>query len=167
MFCVSLEKSFKQTTTAEGYTNRFIFHAMDEQQTSVKHILRKFLHSKNSMKIISNYKVVSHHNEQCKILSEDGQIEDRVTKSGNHKHTCENSERSLTNSFAISIDGNMYNNKIVSPTAGKDIANVETTIEKNLGNIMEDVHVTSPRMTIPIVTLTDFSQKCAKSRRLI
>lgn len=136
---------------------------MEEQQTSVKHLLRKFLFSKNAVAIRSNYKIMSCGNEEDNN-STHKEIENGGTEPEHFKSPMECCTGFIRNSFSTSNEDNSLFEKNVSPTHSKCIADVQTMVDRKF---TEHENVNTQRFTIPIVILTDFSKKYITNRRLI
>ncbi len=129
---------------------------MGEQSTSVKHTLRKFLFSKNSVTIRSNCKIVSCGIDDDKTPTH-GEIENRGIELKNYKSSMECSTTDfIRNSFLPSNH--------VSPTHSQFIADGKVMVD---GNLTGDVNVNTRCTTIPIIIITDLSEKYVKSRRIV
>lgn len=152
--CVSLIISFKLTTTVEGSSSQIHFEAMEGQQTSVKHVLRKFLFSKNSVTIRPSYKILSFGKDDGGNSTQE-EIENRGIEHQNFKSPVKSCTGCIRNSLF---------EKNVSSTQSNRVADVKTMVHNTS---MEDENMNTQRFNIPIVILTDFSKKYVESRRLI
>lgn len=107
--------------------------------TPVKQILRKFLYTKNSVAIRSNFKVMSRGFDAKEIKNRD-------IKTENCKPALECCSNCIKNSFLPTTGGNSLSEMSVSPTT----TDVKTMVD---GHLMENEH--TQRFTIPIVILNN------------
>lgn len=136
---------------------------MEQQQTSVKHLLRKFLLTKNSVTIRSNYNIMSCGNAVDKNSTHED-FENRSTVSENFKAPMERCTGCIRNSFSTPNEDNSLFEKNVVPTHSKCNSGMQMMEDRKT---KEHENVNTQRFTIPIVILTDLSKEFVTSRRLI
>lgn len=110
--------------------------------------------------------------------SQDDPIQSSLSKNINHEPSCKRAKqssallrRSITN-FNGYQDRTLVNTPNNTPIKSNSLTKSDSTVQRNLNDGFEkafdSIQLSSgPRVTPPIVILTDLTTKCIKSRRLI